>query len=54
MKCLRVVVVAVVLLLVFPLPAAFIASAAIMFALTQFARYIPRRFGRDGRNDLEY
>jgi MFS family permease len=36
-----------VLLLVFPLPAVFIASAAMMFALTQFARYIPRRFGRE-------
>lgn len=36
-----------VLLLVFPLSAVFIASAAMMFALTQFARYIPHRFGRE-------
>lgn len=36
-----------IVLLVFPLPAVFIASGATMLALAQLSRYIPRRFGRD-------
>ncbi len=38
-----------VVLLVFPLSAVFIASGATMLVLAQFARYLPRRFGRDRR-----
>jgi MFS family permease len=38
-----------VLLLVFPLPAVFYASGAIMLACAGFAGYIPRRLGRDRR-----
>ena len=36
-----------VLLLLFPLPAVFVASGATMLALAQVARYLPRRFGRE-------
>ncbi len=36
-----------VLLLLFPLPAVFVASGATMLALAQVARFLPRRFGRE-------
>ena len=36
-----------VVLLVLPLSAVFIASGVTMLVLAQFARYLPRRFGRE-------
>ena len=38
-----------VLLLVFPLPAVFVASGGLMFLLAHYARYLPRSFGLDRR-----
>jgi MFS family permease len=37
------------LLLIFPLPAVFFASGGMMLGLAALSRYVPRRFGRDGR-----
>ncbi|MEC8171804.1 MAG: hypothetical protein VX090_00340, partial [Pseudomonadota bacterium] len=35
------------ILLILPLPAAFVASGSIMLGLASLSRYIPRRFGLD-------
>ncbi len=35
------------ILLIFPLPAVFVASGSMMLGLAGLSRYIPRRFGLD-------